>query len=147
MGAKKSERNLKKELRLFDIFAIAAGAMISSGLFVLPGLAYAKTGSSVVVSYLLASVLIIPTLLSKAELTTAMPKCGGDYFFIDRSMGPMVGTIGGFASWFSLASKTAFALVGIGAFVQLFNPGLTDFNMKLIAISSVSYTHLTLPTN
>ena len=134
MGAKKSERCLKKELGLFDIFAIAAGAMISSGLFVLPGLAYAKTGSSVIFSYLIASVLIIPTLLSKAELTTAMPKCGGDYFFIDRSMGPAIGTIGGFASWFSLAAKTAFALIGIGAFIQLFNPGLTDFNMKLIAI-------------
>jgi len=134
MGKKEQCRGLRKELGLLEVFCIASGAMISSGLFVLPGLAYAKTGASVVVSYFLASVLMIPTLLSKAELTTAMPKCGGDYFFIDRSMGPAVGTIGGFASWFSLAAKTAFALIGIGAFVQLFNPGLTDFNMKLIAI-------------
>jgi amino acid transporter len=108
--------------------------MISSGLFVLPGLAYVKTGASVIISYLIASLLIVPTLLSKAELATAMPKAGGDYFFIDRSMGPAMGTVGGFASWFSLASKTAFALIGIGAFVQLFNPGLTDMNMKLIAV-------------
>ena len=126
--------SLKRDLGLFEVFCIASGAMISSGLFVLPGLAYAKTGSSVIISYLIASLLIIPTLLSKAELATAMPKAGGDYFFIDRSMGPAVGTVGGFASWFSLASKTAFALIGIGAFVQLFNPGLTDMNMKIIAI-------------
>ena len=125
---------LKRELGLFEVFCIASGAMISSGLFVLPGLAYAKTGVSVIISYLIASLLIVPTLLSKAELATAMPKAGGDYFFIDRSMGPAVGTVGGFASWFSLASKTAFALIGIGAFVQLFNPGLTDTNMKLIAV-------------
>jgi len=126
--------SLKRELGLFEVFCIASGAMISSGLFVLPGLAYAKTGASVIISYLIASLLIVPTLLSKAELATAMPKAGGDYFFIDRSMGPAVGTIGGLASWFSLASKTAFALIGIGAFVQLFNPGLTDINMKIIAI-------------
>ena len=126
---------LKRELGLFEVFCIASGAMISSGLFVLPGLAYAKTGASVIISYLIASLLIVPTLLSKAELATAMPKAGGDYFFIDRSMGPAVGTIGGFASWFSLASKTAFALIGIGAFAQLFNPGLTDINMKLIAVA------------
>ena len=125
---------LKRDLGLFEVFCIASGAMISSGLFVLPGLAYAKTGASVIISYLIASLLIVPTLLSKAELATAMPKAGGDYFFIDRSMGPAVGTVGGFASWFSLASKTAFALIGIGAFVQLFNPGLTDMNMKLIAV-------------
>jgi len=125
---------LKRELGLFEVFCIASGAMISSGLFVLPGLAYAKTGVSVILSYLIASLLIVPTLLSKAELATAMPKAGGDYFFIDRSMGPAVGTVGGFASWFSLASKTAFALIGIGAFVQLLNPGLSDMNMKLIAV-------------
>jgi len=125
---------LKRELGLFEVFCIASGAMISSGLFILPGLAYARTGASVIISYLIASLLIVPTLLSKAELATAMPKAGGDYFFIDRSMGPAVGTVGGFASWFSLASKTAFALIGIGAFVQLFNPGLTDMNMKLIAV-------------
>jgi amino acid transporter/mannitol/fructose-specific phosphotransferase system IIA component (Ntr-type) len=135
MGVKDKFSCLKRELGLLDIFCIASGAMISSGLFVLPGIAYNKTGSSVIVAYIIASLLIIPTLFSKIELTTAMPKCGGDYFFIDRSMGPMMGTIGGFASWFSLASKTAFALVGIGVFVQLFNTGLSDFNIKLIAIA------------
>jgi amino acid transporter/mannitol/fructose-specific phosphotransferase system IIA component (Ntr-type) len=134
MDRQKDCKHLKRELGLFEVFCIASGAMISSGLFVLPGLAYAKTGSSVIISYLIASLLIVPTLLSKAELSTAMPKAGGDYFFIDRSMGPGVGTVGGLASWFSLASKTAFALIGIGAFVQLFNPGLSDINMKLIAV-------------
>lgn len=134
MNKSKEYQTLKKELGLFEVFCIATGAMISSGLFILPGLAYAKTGSSVIISYLIASLMVVPTLLSKAELATAMPKAGGDYFFIDRSMGPAMGTIGGFASWFSLASKTAFALIGIGAFVQLFNPGLSDMNMKLIAV-------------
>ena len=125
---------LKRDLGLVEVFCIASGAMISSGLFVLPGIAYAKTGSSVIISYLIASLLIIPTLLSKTELSTAMPKAGGDYFFIDRSMGPAIGTIGGLSSWFALTAKTAFALIGIGAFVQLFSPGLTDFNLKLIAV-------------
>ena len=34
--------NLKKELNLLDVFCIASGAMISSGLFILPGLAHAQ---------------------------------------------------------------------------------------------------------
>ena len=134
MGLKKGKKRLKKDLGLLEIFCIASGAMISSGLFVLPGIAYKNTGSSVVISYIIASLFIIPTLFSKIELTTAMPKCGGDYFFIDRSMGPMVGTIGGFSSWFSLASKTAFALVGIGIFLQLAT-GMDDFYIKIIAIA------------
>jgi len=41
---------LKRELNLIDVFSIAAGAMISSGLFILPGLAYFKSGPSIVVA-------------------------------------------------------------------------------------------------
>ncbi len=134
IGIKKEDRVLKKELGLLGVFAIASGAMISSGLFILPGLAYAAAGPAVIISYVIASLLVIPALLSKVELTTAMPKAGGVYFFIDRSMGPGIGTIGGFAAWFSLAFKSAFALVGIGVFAVLLNPGFTEMQMKLIAV-------------
>jgi len=126
---------LKKELGLLDVFCISSGAMISSGLFILPALGYAKSGAAVIVAYALASILVLPTVLSKAELVTAMPKTGGIFFFTDRSMGPMMGTIGGLAAWFSLAFKTAFALLGIGIFLVLFNPGFTFLQIKLIAIA------------
>ena len=134
MGIKKKHSFLKRDLGLVDIFCIASGAMISSGLFVLPGLAFAKAGPAVILSYGIASLLVIPAVLSKAELSTAMPKAGGTYFFIDRSMGPMMGTVGGFAAWFSLAFKSAFALVGIGLFAVLLNPGFNEQQIKLIAV-------------
>ncbi len=134
MGEREETKGLRKELGLLGIFCIASGAMISSGLFVLPGLAFKYAGPAVLISYGIASLLVIPSLLSKAELSTAMPKAGGTYFFIDRSMGPMMGTIGGFAAWFSLAFKSAFALVGIGVFAVLLNPGFTEMQMKLIAV-------------
>ncbi len=129
------KKYLKKELGTLEVFCIASGAMISSGLFILPGLAYAKTGPAVIVAYFVASLLAIPAMLSKAELATAMPKAGGTYFYIDRSMGPAMGTVGGFAAWFSLAFKSAFALLGIGAFALLLNPGLSEIQIKLVAVA------------
>jgi amino acid transporter/mannitol/fructose-specific phosphotransferase system IIA component (Ntr-type) len=104
---------LSKELGLVHIFAIASGAMISSGLFILPGLAHARAGPAVVLSYFLAGLLAMGGLLSIAELTTAMPKAGADYFYISRAMGPAMGTVSGVLSWFSLSLKSAFALVGL----------------------------------
>jgi len=127
---------LKKELSLIDVFAISTGAMISSGLFVLPGLAYAISGPAMILAYMLASVLIIPSMLAKAELSTAMPKAGGTTFFIDRSMGPVLGIFGGFANWFSISLKSAFALVGIGAFAVLIKPDISEYEIKLIAITA-----------
>jgi len=125
---------LKKELNLLEIFSIASGAMISSGLFVLPGLVYFKSGPAVILAYLIAGILVIPSLLSKSELVTAMPKSGGDYFFINRSMGAGFGTLAGISAWFSLAFKSAFALVGIGAFATIVYPEITIFQIKMIAV-------------
>jgi len=104
---------LTKNLGLIHVFAIASGTMISSGLFILPGLAHARAGPAVVLSYFLAGLLAMGGLLSIAELTTAMPKAGADYFSISRSMGPAMGTVAGLLSWFSLSLKSAFALVGL----------------------------------
>ncbi len=136
---------LRRDLGLLGVFSIAAGAMISSGLFVLPGIAFAATGPAVILAYALASVLVIPSLFSKAELATAMPKAGGSYFFIERSMGPLAGTLAGLAGWFSLTLKSAFALLGIGAFAALVYPDITSLQVKLIAIAfCVIFTILNL---
>lgn len=124
------KKGLRSDLGLLDIFCVATGAMISSGLFILPGLAFAKAGPAVILSYILAGVLCIPTLLSKAELITAMPKAGGDYFYIMRGFGPLLGTVAGFSSWFSLSLKGAFALVGMGAYLSL----LTNIPLNIIAM-------------
>ena len=48
---------LKRDLGLLAVFCIASGAMISSGLFILPGMAFANVGPALPLSYLLAGVL------------------------------------------------------------------------------------------
>jgi basic amino acid/polyamine antiporter, APA family len=125
---------LNRSLGFMDVFSISTGAMISSGLFVLPALAYQKTGPAVVVAYLIAALLVIPAMLSKIELATAMPRSGGAYFFINRSLGPLFGTFSGFAAWLSLALKSAFALVGIGVFLGPLAGEVSPAMVKLIAI-------------
>ena len=113
---------LKRHLGLTHVFCIATGAMISSGIFVLPGIAHAKAGPAVILSYLLAGIVASLGMLSAAELVTAMPKAGGDYFFVTRGLGPGVGTIAGLLTWFSLSLKSAFAIVGMSALATLFLP-------------------------
>jgi len=64
--------------------------------------------------------VVMPTMFSVAELATALPKAGGTYYIIDRSLGPLVGTIGGLGSWLALVLKSAFALIGMGAYISIF---------------------------
>lgn len=118
------KRRLEKELGLFDVYAVATGTTLSAGFFLLPGLAAEQAGPALVLAYLLAAVPLIPAMFSVAELGTAMPRAGGVYYFLDRSLGPMVGTVGGIGTWMALMLKVAFALVGMGAYLGLFVPGL-----------------------
>lgn len=118
--SKETSPRLKKSMGLFDVYAIATGSMFSSGLFLLPGIAASYTGNSVYLAYLAAGLLILPALFCMAELATAMPKAGGTYFFLDRSLGPMMGTIGGLGSWVAVVFKSAFALVGMGAYLAIY---------------------------
>lgn len=116
----KKGKKLSKKLTLFDVYAVSTGAMFSSGFFLLPGIAAMETGNAVYLAYLAAGFLILPSMLSVAELSTAMPKAGGAYYFLDRSLGPLMGTIGGLGSWIALIFKSAFALIGMGAYLTLF---------------------------
>jgi len=126
-----SKSKLAKKLGLIDVFCVASGAMISSGIFILPGLAHAKAGPAVIVSYFLAGLLALTGVLSQAELVSAMPKAGGDYFYVTRSMGPAIGTTSGLLTWFSLSLKSSFALVGMAAFTNI----LFNFNIHIVSIS------------
>ncbi len=111
---------LSKELRLLDVYALATGATLSAGLFLLPGIAAAQAGVAIPLCYLIAAIPLVPAVMCKVELATAMPKAGGTYYFLDRSLGPLAGTVGGLGTWLALILKTAFALVGLGAYVSIY---------------------------
>ena len=119
--SKQITKQLDRSLGLVSVFSLAVGAMLGSGIFVLPGIAAAIAGPWVCLSYLLAGLFVMPALLSKAELATAMPVAGGTYTYVERSMGPWMGTIAGLGNWFTLSAKTAFALVGLGGYLTIFS--------------------------
>jgi amino acid transporter/mannitol/fructose-specific phosphotransferase system IIA component (Ntr-type) len=111
---------LKKSISFMGVFSIATGAMISSGIFILPGFAFDRTGPSVFISYFIGGLLGLTGILSVIELSTAMPKSGGDYYFINKTFGPALGTMSGFLGWFALSLKSAFAIFGIAEIVFIF---------------------------
>ncbi len=127
---------LKKALNTVGVFSLGAGAMISSGLFILPSFAFAEAGTGAILSYLCAGLCMLPAVFTKLELTSAIPKSGGAFFYLTRIFGAPVGMVAGLADWFSIALKSAFALVGIGVFGILLFPGLGEGEFKLIAVAA-----------
>ncbi|EMA00410.1 amino acid permease [Haloferax denitrificans] len=123
-------KELERDLGLPSVFAISIGAMIGSGIFILPALALEVAGPAVIVAYALAGLLVVPAALSKSEMATAMPKAGGTYIYIERGMGPLLGTVAGVGTWFSLSFKGALALVGGVPYLLL----LFDLPLRPVAL-------------
>ena len=104
------------------VFTICAGAMIGSGIFVLPGVAIAQAGSTATLAYLLAGVIALPAALSQAELISAMPRAGGIYHFVYRAWGPFPATVVGLGTWLVMILKCAFGLVGLSLYISFIVP-------------------------
>ena len=121
---------LKKSLGFVPVLSITVGSMISSGIFILPAVAFAHSGPSILVSYLIAGICALIGSLSMIELTTAMPKAGGVYFFTSRSLGAMIGTLSGLLMWIAIAMKGAFAIYGLSAVISVY----TGVNFFIIGV-------------
>lgn len=113
-----SSGTLERQVGLVGVVAICTSAMIG-GAFVLPGLASAMAGPHVWAAFVVAGLLFLPSVITKAELATAMPVSGGTYVYIDRALGPLASTTVGLSLWLSMMLKAAFALVGFGAYLEV----------------------------
>ena len=136
---------LERKLGLFSVVIISLSAMIGSGLFVLPALAMLEMGGGEVpiggvwLAYLVAAILVLPGAVSKSELSTAMPSSGGSYVYVEKTFGPLVGTIAGLGLWANFMLKSAFALIGFKAYLWVIEDIIgVDINIESAAIFLLS---------
>ena len=121
---------MRRNLGTASVFAICTGAMFSSGFFLLPGIASGATGPAVPLTYLLASILMFPAIFSLGELSSAIPRAGGPYLFLRRSVGSLIGLVGSVAYYLQLLLKGSFAFVGVGVYLSL----IVDIPMQTTAV-------------
>jgi len=118
-----NSEDLVRRLGLFSVVIISLSAMIGSGLFVLPSLAMIEMGGGhhavggIWLAYLVAAIIVLPAAISKSELATAMPTSGGSYVYVQKTFGPLFGTISGLGLWANFMLKSAFALIGFKAYL------------------------------
>lgn len=121
---------LAKSLGGMAALNIGLGTMIGAGVFVLPGIAADRVGPAAIISFLVGGVAALSTALSTAELATAMPKCGGGYYFISRALGPVLGSVVGWSLWFGLIFACAFYMASFAAYAD----GLTPLSGMTVAL-------------
>ena len=83
---------LAKDLGFKEALMIGIGTMIGAGIFVLPSIATREAGPAAILSFAIGMVIALLTAISTSELATGMPKSGGGYYFVSRSLGSFFGS-------------------------------------------------------
>ncbi|WP_429843867.1 APC family permease [Brevibacillus sp. FIR094] len=92
---------LAKTLRLPQIVALYIGAVIGSGVLLIPGLAAQKAGPASILAWLVMSILVLPMAITMGLLSARYPSSGGVSTFVRTAYGDRFGNMVG---WFFLLS-------------------------------------------
>ncbi len=132
-----SDEELAKDLGPLAALTIGIGTMIGAGIFVLPGEAVAEAGPLTAVAFVLGGGIALLTALSASELGTAMPKSGGAYFYVNRALGPLFGSIAGLGNWIGLAFASAFYVFGFGEYIsRMANITFGPLDLYVVSLSA-----------
>ena len=74
------DQHFERSLTARDLIALGIGAVIGTGIFILPGTAAAtEAGPGIALSFLLAAVVCILSAMCYAEFASAIPVAGSAY--------------------------------------------------------------------
>ncbi|MDG1551445.1 MAG: amino acid permease [Candidatus Poseidoniaceae archaeon] len=128
----------KRTISLSGVIIISLSSMLGSGLFVMPTFAADIMGPGIWLAFLISASIVLPGALSKAELSSSMPSSGGSYVYLERTYGPLVGTISGIGLWASFMLKASFALIGFSAYMYTVTTYFDiELNMMLVSFGAL----------
>lgn len=121
---------LKKTLSFWDVFAIALGQVIGSGIMVLIGIGIQFTAYAIPIAFVLSATLSVIKQLPVAFMGSAMPATGGLYVYCKRVLGPKIGF---FYLAILLVTHILISLFALG-FAQYAVALVPDLNVNAVAL-------------
>ncbi len=109
---------LKRSLGLVETTLMGVGVMLGAGIYALVGQAALLAGNAVWLSFLIASVVASCTGLSYAELSSFIPKAGGEYYYTSRAMGRLVAFLVSWLLVIGIAIAAAAVALGFAGYLN-----------------------------
>jgi basic amino acid/polyamine antiporter, APA family len=109
-----NQRKFARGLNLFDSTMVVVGAMIGSGIFIVPAEMARYLGSAgwLLIAWVIAGVLTISGALCYGELSAMLPKAGGMYTYLCEAYSPWCGFLYGW-TLFSVIETGTIAAVAV----------------------------------
>lgn len=143
MSGKKSGGEFNKVLNTGDVLVVAFGAMIGWGWVVSSGQWITNGGIlGTVIGFIIGGIMIYFVGLCYAELTTAMPKCGGEHVFSYKAFGPVGSYICTWSIILSYIGVVCYEAVSFPTILQYLFPGMAKVYLYTVNDFDVYLTWL-----
>ena len=118
----------KKDLKKLDIWALALGAIIGWGCFVMPGTTFLpKAGPSAIIGLLLGGIVMSVVSISYGYCIKKFPLSGGEFVYADASFGKKHAFICGWMIVLGYWSLIPLNATAIGLITRYLIPGIFQF--------------------
>lgn len=111
-------QELKRSLGLIECTLMGVGVMLGAGIYALVGQAAMLAGNAVWLSFLAASIVAGLTGLSYAELSSFIPKAGGEYYYARRAFGHLVAFLATWLLLLGIAVCSATVAIGFAGYLN-----------------------------
>jgi len=123
------DSQFERTLSAIDLIALGIGAVIGTGIFILPGtVAATKAGPGIILSFVIAAIVCALAAMCYAEFASVLPVAGSAYSYGNIVYGELVGWIIGWALVLEYVLAVAAVAVGWAAY---FNSFIAGFGLKL----------------
>ncbi|MDO4902753.1 MAG: amino acid permease [Limosilactobacillus sp.] len=124
-----ADKQFVKSMNAFDLMALGIGAVIGTGIFILPGTVAATTaGPGVTLSFLFSAIVCALAAMCYAEFSSVMPVAGSAYSYGNVVFGEFFGWILGWALVLEYMLSVASVSTGWAAY---FNSLIAGFGIHL----------------
>lgn len=113
---------LKRSLTLFDATALAIGAIVGAGIFVISGVASGLAGPAVIISIIIAGIVSSFTAFSYTRLSSRFAEEGSIYVYAKKTISPFSGFITGWLWIFENIVAGATVSIGLASYVATLIP-------------------------
>jgi len=123
------QRHFSRGLGLFDSIMLVIGAMIGSGIFIVPAEMAREIGSAgwLLIAWVLAGALTVAGALCYGELSSMMPHAGGMYVYLREAYSPLWGFLYGWTLFSVIETGTIAAVsVAFARFTGVLWPGIAE---------------------
>lgn len=123
-----------KVLNRKDVFGLAFGAMIGWSWVTMSGTWISGAGTlGAIMAFVVGGILVLFVGLTYAELTPAMPQCGGEHVFSFRALGKNFSFVCTWAIILGYIGVVAFEAVAFPTVIQYIAPNFMQGYMYTVA--------------